>query len=154
MIETPALITAYGLAADIIGFAIITWDVLPEYQLYRRKAESDEYHGSVLYAAREVKDPEPVRRAAQGAISRMAVGNLQALRRKLRLSKLPIENEHGEIDASAVERSKVEVEAAIASQRAKLDQRTRPPLMVGVSLIFLGFIGQLLGTLWGAYSRG
>jgi uncharacterized membrane protein YfcA len=53
-------------------------------------------------------------------------------------------------DANAVERSKVEVEAAIASQRAKLNQRTRPPLMIGVFLIFLGFVGQMIGTLWGA----
>ncbi|GLQ82002.1 hypothetical protein GCM10007881_55230 [Mesorhizobium huakuii] len=142
-----------GLSADMTGVAILAWDLIPEFRLYkagkalaRARIDLAAYQG--LIDRRTEADTKGIVRAGYddatmldhfGTNSRASIllASLQLSQPISALGKLET------VDSRYVAISKLEMKLAEHQRRPR---EYRPPIGVGIFLIVTGFIFQLIGA--------
>jgi hypothetical protein len=137
-----------GLVADIVGFSILAYDLLPEYRVYRWRALNKILHepsGRRIAAIRGIQK-EPLHELAALEIQMQHISPLNSLRRSVGLPSIDFRRTITE-PTECLAASEREVVEAIDVASERLSNRLRPPLRLGILLVVAGFILQLLGQL-------
>ncbi|SCB55048.1 hypothetical protein GA0061098_103422 [Bradyrhizobium shewense] len=141
-------LTVAGLVADIAGASVLAWDILPEYCIYRWRAQNKLFHAPSSEFTSEI---EQLRQRPEDPFQGLAMdmrylSPLGFLRHAVGLSQLDFVKS-SEDPQAMLRASEKEVTAAIDAAALRLHDRWRPPLRTGILLIVVGFIFQLLGQL-------
>jgi hypothetical protein len=152
-----------GLAADMAGVAILTYDLLPDYRLYKARraisegqADLSELEAAKLWLAKvEAEEFPEAERFIHDA-------RLEHARFKIRLAKLGVGIAIAGVKARLgepyeltlggegfEERSAQALEALKNREAAERNAgaKKRPPLLLGVFLILCGFALQMVGSI-------
>jgi len=137
-----------GLIADILGFLLLAWDILPEYRLYRLRRLNDVSHAldgeDIEAIVRYGQEPDDPLRAL--AVEMRYLSSVDHLRFRVGIPRWRKEC-LSSLDETWLARSREEVTNAIDAKERELGKRWRPPLLFGICLVILGFVLQFLGSL-------
>lgn len=141
-------LTVAGLVADIVGFGMLAWDLLPEFRIYRLRNENKSLHEPTQSL---ISSLVHYRRKPEDAIAALAVDMahlmpINVLRRNMGLQYTDYKKTTGQ-PASFLAESEREVAEAIDREADKLSNRWRPLIRIGILLVMLGFGLQLVGQL-------
>jgi hypothetical protein len=146
--KTMAWLTPIGLVADILGFLLLAWDILPEYRLYTLRRLNHLLHAldrqgikAIVQYAQRPDDPLQAL-----AVEMKYLSSFDHLRFRVGLPRWPRES-LGSLDETSLARSREEVQNAIEAKERELGERWRPPLRFGITLVILGFLLQFIGSL-------
>jgi hypothetical protein len=143
-----AWLTLAGLVADILGFAVLAWDVLPEYRIYRWRNLNKLLHeptttfiSQLWHYRNESGDP-----LTDLTFDMRHLLPIQSLRRQVGLGPFDARTKADFLNAF-VAAAEAEVAETIDKKEAELRGRWRPPLRFGIGLVILGFVLQAVGTI-------
>src|SRR5829696_3726332 len=72
----PAWFSVVGLILDILGFAILAWDVWPEYLVSRRRTENASDHASTIHTAEAEPPTDAAGRVAGEALELLVLARI------------------------------------------------------------------------------
>lgn len=139
------VLSVAGQCCDIVGFAVITLDVWPEYRLSRWERRSEPLHRGLAYVACQELEADGTRQLLRDVLDRPQALELERLRSWLGLPLLT-STRAGSLEPD-VEASRQEVADALSRKRHQLEARWRPPVGWGAFLVILGFACQVAGSL-------
>jgi hypothetical protein len=141
-------LTVVGLVADIAGASVLAWDILPEYRIYRWRAQNRLLHQLTPVLASELKHyrQRPHDPILELGVQMAYLSPVNALRHAVGISHIDFRKTTDEW-AVILHDSKKEVTEAINAAALQLNNRWRPPLRTGIVLIVIGFLFQLAGQL-------
>jgi uncharacterized membrane protein len=137
-----------GIFIELLGFVVLTVDLLPDYLVYRRKRQLEEFKRLASNDAWYQKETneDPVLQVASGALFLVEISPLLSLMRWS--GSLDQDRIRGltQPDRAAIESAIASVEAGIARKEMALSARWRPPLLLGIAFVLFGVAGQLFGA--------
>lgn len=134
-----------GLCLDISGFALLAWDLLPEYVLNVRERRLAPLLDEINLRAQQAAERGRLGELMNATLSDKDLLTLQAA---LDLAEIypqpPLERLAGDVVWLELPAA---MEGVIRDKRNQLAARLRPPIRLGIGLIILGFVLQVWGSI-------
>ena len=137
-----------GILIELLGFIVLTIDLLPDYLVYRRKRQLEEFKRLASNDAwyRKETDKDPVLQVTSEALFLVEISPLLSLLRWSNAIDQDLIRSLRQPDRAAIERAIASVEAGIARKEMALSGCWRPPILLGITFVLLGVAGQLFGA--------